>query len=179
MIEARERPIIFSGPSVIAIQQDRKTQTRRVIRKPETYTKIRDCAYCCTCGDPGDRLWVRETWDFGLYGDVSKGPFVVYRADEEMCGTSWRSSMFMPRKYSRLLLEIADVRVQRVQEIDEADAQRAGVPMAAGSSSHDADQDMVLRRDGKRWFLCDAYKLRRAYPEAFAAPAVERKEDGG
>ena len=75
----KERPIIFSGEMVRAIQDKRKTQTRRVI-KPQPYDKFglvytntfgwmdralehnsgrfRKCPY----GKPGDRLWVRETW---------------------------------------------------------------------------------------------------------------------
>ncbi|MEL5887592.1 hypothetical protein, partial [Listeria monocytogenes] len=74
----RERPILFSGPMVRAILAGTKTQTRRVakpVRHPDlgnVYTPgalalerepqhviDRTCPY----GQPGDRLWVRETWN--------------------------------------------------------------------------------------------------------------------
>ena len=41
----------------------------------------------------------------------------------------WRSSMAMPRKYSRLLLRITEVRAERVQEISLADAELEGVTL--------------------------------------------------
>jgi hypothetical protein len=78
-----ERPILFSGEMVRAILEDRKTQTRRVI-KPQPVqhadgewhveTKPTKSGYSheramrnildiyCPHGKPGDRLWVRETW---------------------------------------------------------------------------------------------------------------------
>jgi hypothetical protein len=58
----KERPIILSGPEVRAVLSGAKTQMRIPIRKPEQYTRIRDCAFCCPHGAPGDRLWIRETF---------------------------------------------------------------------------------------------------------------------
>ena len=67
----RERPILFSGEMIRAILEGRKTQTRRVL-KLQDYdggdcyeTKdgiLRDILSLCPYGIPGDRLWVRETW---------------------------------------------------------------------------------------------------------------------
>jgi hypothetical protein len=72
----------------------------------------------CPFGQPGDVLWVRETWadktDVGL----------LYRADLERCnhpylrgGCVWKPSIHMPRWASRLTLEIISVRVEKLQEI--------------------------------------------------------------
>jgi hypothetical protein len=96
----------------------------------------------CPYGQPGDRLWVRET--FGYYrpfaGDSTDVP--TYRADLDNCGQcpvvldgeevlvsprdNWRPSIHMPRKVSRITLEITSVRVERLQEISEADAKAEG-----------------------------------------------------
>lgn len=61
----RERPILFSGAMVRAILAGRKTMTRRVGRHTEAMTanmmEGEEGAWC-PYGQPGDRLWVRETW---------------------------------------------------------------------------------------------------------------------
>lgn len=78
--------------------------------------KVASCPY----GQPGDLLWVRETCN----GNSSST--LRYRATdgEEL---RWRPSIHMPRWASRLTLRITDVRVQRLQEISEADARAEGV----------------------------------------------------
>ena len=101
----KERPILFNTDMVRAILEDRKTQTRRVVKPqpnirtdwihcepdPRHYTVDKDgvIAYCakvkCPYGHLGDRLWVRETWhqDTGLSQDKS----VHYKADGDNCYT--------------------------------------------------------------------------------------------
>lgn len=93
-----------------------------------------DCPY----GVPGDRLWVRETFALWREGYDRRG-HVVYRADmkdkagedfsqPDLMGLSkWYPSIRMKRVYSRLTLEITEVRVQRLQEISEEDAKAEGV----------------------------------------------------
>jgi hypothetical protein len=81
---------------------------------------------------PGDTIWVKEVWG----GDSLCG--YAYRADHpdlprfpgdgEQSESAWKSPMFMPRAASRLTLLITDVRVQRLQEISEADAIAEGCP---------------------------------------------------
>lgn len=153
----KERPIIFSGPMVRAILDDRKTQTRRVLKPqpaglfcgPEVYTplKVRKNGqeydgdpvfgiYCpdgewgtvCPYGQPGDRLWVRET---ALFWNSKSGPTKVaaYKSDgyELEHGERWTSPIHMPRWASRITLEIVSVRVERLQDITDADIRAEGI----------------------------------------------------
>ena len=118
MIEqVKERPILFSGEMVRAILDGRKTQTRRVVKpQPPPLGGFVKNPY----GQPGDRLWVRETWalDDKYY----------YRADGavgDRCG-KWKPSIHMPRAASRITLEITGVRVERLQEITISDIYAEG-----------------------------------------------------
>jgi hypothetical protein len=81
----------------------------------------------CPYGQPGDRLWVRETF---RYRDLSEppGPEFIYRATAvPLFGEVWKPAIHMPRTASRLTLEILKVRVERAQDISEADAKAEGV----------------------------------------------------
>lgn len=94
--------------------------------------------YCCPYGKPGDRLWVRETCFINDYRESSVPENeradceIHYRADgipdfegeEELI--RWRPSIHMPRWASRTLLEITDVRVERLQNISDEQAQAEG-----------------------------------------------------
>lgn len=183
-----DRPIIFSAPMMRALLEERKTQTRRILkhRDPERRAFVQTCpaakivegwvSFGHPMGGPGtcirlpvalgDRLWVRETWQTGMGGD---GPQIAYRAtpdfvdinawDGEDQGAgpsfnydrcpgaswhtwlpdllsgaegSWRSPIHMPRWASRLTLTVSGVRVQRLQEISEEDAEAEGLSRAPG-----------------------------------------------
>lgn len=80
----------------------------------------------CPFGQPGDRLWVRETWSKAI--DLQKHTRIVYRADEPFkeWREKWQPSIHMSRWASRITLEITDVRVERVQEIRDQDARLEG-----------------------------------------------------
>jgi hypothetical protein len=128
-IEMKEHPIIFSAPMVRAILEGRKTMTRRVL-KPQPTDWVPDnikqkllIQYACPYGRPGDKLWVRETW--ATCGFVT----VAYRADGKTPNwlNQWRPSIFMPRRLSRIALEMTSVRVEKLQEITEGDAINEGV----------------------------------------------------
>jgi len=105
-----------------------------------------ECGFPCPYGKVGDRLWVKETWcafSDDLEGDDSKR-WVDYRATPRYAepGVShpggwenepdnpdapkWVSPRFMPRKFSRITLEITDVRVEPLQEITPLDATKEG-----------------------------------------------------
>lgn len=86
------------------------------------YPNNSDILAYCPYGQPGDRLWVRETWN----GDRMD---LVYRAthDGPPPGGKWHPSIFMPRWASRILLEITNVRVERLNDISEEDAINEGI----------------------------------------------------
>jgi hypothetical protein len=133
----RERPILFSSPMVRAILEGRKTQTRRVIGNgtaEDIYRRWADpeqspqvVRLACRYGQPGDLLWVRETWA------TDDDKTFWYRADGETynAGLPWRPSIHMPRAASRITLEIVSVRVERVQDISREDARAEGLTWVA------------------------------------------------
>lgn len=114
----------------------------------------------------GDRLWVRETCDYfaGDQFEPAKQRRTIYRADPGAAPKAsgrWCSPRFMPRWASRLTLEITDVRVQRVQEISEADAIAEGVE--AVSQADVARQATWSRRQDFAQ-LWNRIQLRRSDP---------------
>ena len=147
-----ERPIIFCGEMVRAILDGRKTQTRRIIKRPARldarYYPLRAAGrywwgyegfstgleLVSPYGYPlASRLWVRETWavaPIAIHYRADNG-FVSFpdepRLFEYASTKGWRPSIHMPRWASRLTLRVTDVRVQRVQDISEEDAIAEGV----------------------------------------------------
>ncbi|EQA1666853.1 hypothetical protein D9I27_19670 [Escherichia coli] len=121
--------------------------------------KARSKQFFCPFGDVGDRIWVRETFQGPLFDfeqmeayqyDSSKfkrPEFCVYKADgkpapeffdaDENLHCCWRPSIHMPRWASRILLEITDVRVERLNSISETDAEAEGIDMEALFDSQD------------------------------------------
>lgn len=161
----KERPILFSAPMVRAILDGAKTQTRRAAKLPHHnplgqwepttigddgvrdargapvkkqgaiwHTRTGD-SLLCPYGQPGDRLWVRETclgwWNTA---DGSFSHAAAYKADgyELEPGERWIPSIHMPRKASRILLEVTGVRIERLQEISEVDAWAEGIEACDG-----------------------------------------------
>lgn len=97
-------------------------------------------------GAVGDRLWCRETWGLHAFDDDTcwytwsgagkdastlEDWAITYRADWGPCqdGCHWRPSIHMPRWASRITLEIVSVRVERLQDISEADAIAEGAQL--------------------------------------------------
>lgn len=162
----KERPILFSAPMVRALLDGSKTQTRRALRKqfkpdavpaemPSTdpiggwvvdgHSGVWWCdaasnpdeSVRCPYGQPGDRLWVRETWrtvtgadDIPPRNMMNVEQFTTYEADEPKPSGmgKLRPSMFMPHWASRITLEITRVRVERLKDISQADAIAEGAP---------------------------------------------------
>ena len=169
----KERGMIFNSEMVRAILDGRKTQTRRPVKFPHidrdamcelsgnelagelSAGNYRNSPY----GKPGDCIWVRETW---AEAGASAPDLKLYRANYpahvpshyENVPTAeeirWTPSIHMPRWASRILLEITDVRVERLNGISEAEAEAEGIDMDALADSQDcydciADHNMTGR----------------------------------
>ena len=105
----------------------------------------------CPYGQPGDRLWVREAWaadaqlDAVAPRDLSQGEPILYPADgvTRTSGCSMisqgrgRPSIHMPRWASRILLEITDVRVERLQDVSEEQSEAEGVDFLRAAPDFD------------------------------------------
>lgn len=184
----KERPILFSAPMVRAILDNKKTQTRRIVKLPDghpefyvdpggtevfgpgpylkfpaTDTQIGHGRVRCPYGYPGDRLWVRETHARFVVGEGMDTPVpecVAYRATCDDDGgfdyvngrgepmrlkvTKWTPAIHMPRWASRITLEIAEVRVERLHDISEADCWAEGIDEIDGMLD-----DAEIRRAAK------------------------------
>lgn len=86
--------------------------------------------HTCPYGQPGDRLFVRETWrhiEGGAVYDAAGGimdshdPETIYRASRPNYPGPWKPSIYMPRWASRILLEVVSVSVERLNDISPAD----------------------------------------------------------
>jgi len=118
----KERPILFKPEMVQAIIAKEKTVTRRKVKDPD-----KPCPY----GQVGDRLWVKETWSENRNWTGWAYAYKLEKCtwyDEDMKGL-WNSPMFMPRKASRIILEITNVRVERLNDISASSAEREGVAL--------------------------------------------------
>jgi hypothetical protein len=91
----------------------------------------------------GMTLWVRET--FRLAHKTESVAQLIYRADDpEVWGAKWKPSIFMPRRFSRIDLEITYVRCQRLQDITEEDAVAEGIGRWERSESDPCSDYAVL-----------------------------------
>lgn len=163
----------MNGAMVRAVLDGSKTQTRRALKLQPDYPIIitndphtnryqigerepvteAPLLRACPNGQPGDRIWVRETFGY-VSPDENQRPHsecnIEYRADlapdctdrpgswpvEECAGDPerprWRPSIHMPRAASRILLEIVSVRVERLNDCSDADARAEGTPGGHG-----------------------------------------------
>lgn len=187
----KERPINFSAPMVRALLSGEKTQTRRVVKQQPPHGHFFHGVCICSThrddegkavwaadesspflrnthrvrshyGQPGDRLWVRETF-MDLQGtgvEHSPGPRgplrrYAYQADtppgsrgdeaRKEYGLKWKPSINMPRAASRIILEVTDVRVERLNDISESDCWAEGIEEVMYDFDDAAQIDMANR----------------------------------
>lgn len=154
------KPILFNAEMVRAILDGRKTCTRRVVKgfipddalwgytafTPKGYISCRGSytdgygeKFCKLPYQPGDILYVRETWDcYPEYEDENAPAIYYYKADGDLRPEGyreigWLSPIHMPKEAVRIWLKVTDVRVERLQEITEDGAIREG---AEGERCH-------------------------------------------
>jgi hypothetical protein len=175
----RDRPIIFSAPMIRALLDGRKTQTRCVLKK-QPGGGIDGCyhrpdgrwiwlvcggnqrASNTACGPgvgvgepfplpyaPGDRLWVRE--------NVVKTPagvaYAVDGGDHYGAGGKLKvtPSIHMPRAFSRLTLIVESVKVERLRDISDEDAEREGIYERSAVGDDPMSSTWTWKDDGWRY----------------------------
>lgn len=153
----KETPIIMSGSHPRDILEGRKTMSRRtwgleevnkdpdnwfpgVLRIDGRWSFISkdlktELVIKCPYGGVGDLLWVKETWKdatgipyLAISGEPRKE--LLYKADGAEALASnvkWSPSIFMPRRASRILLEITEIRVEQLMKIDIRDIYAEGI----------------------------------------------------
>lgn len=176
----KSRPILFSAPMVRALLNNSKTQTRRVFKLPRghSWDELQGgqasgnieadkwpgtwnvSEFRCPYGQPGDQLWVRETFQPTFAPDIErddtdwetgKGYQLRYSATHDR--VDWmdgddnitrrcKPAIHMPRWASRITLEITGVRVERLQDISRGDAMNEGCPF----------QNMAQGDDPRKWY---------------------------
>jgi len=197
-----EKPILLSTLMVKAILDGRKGMTRRKIdidivnqfdvdiggssvyayvdqATGDSYEAEDVCPY-----QPGDILWVRETWASYCdecesnqgegykdatcaYGDCNR---YAYKADDDGCpGGKWRPSIHMPKEAARIWLEVTDVRVERLQEITVEDVIHEGLEVDNEISNPDPSTHESIKNWNLAWAqhlfrdLWDSINAKRGY----------------
>lgn len=139
------KQILFNTDMVRSILDGKKTMTRRLIKQntyeilnspyhkehPEVGDKTIIQKLCNKPYHPGNILYVRETWS--KVENVNRTPFYIYKADygatyaEYNNGFKrWYPSIHMPKEAARIFLKVKDVRVERLQEITDEQAESEG-----------------------------------------------------
>lgn len=152
-MRVRELPILFNDEMVQALLTGRKTCTRRLVKflpgkNPQWTGYIKDGLMLYNGKNepcirkapyqPGDILYVRETWGKGY----EEGTY-IYKADDKLADLPtfkdstkliYRPSIHMPKEASRIWLKVTDVRVERLQEITEDGAKEEGANCKNGKN---------------------------------------------
>lgn len=141
------KPILFNTEMVRAILDGRKTCTRRIVKDdiPDDavwgYTAFTPKGYISCRGtfadgygekffklpcEPGDILYVRETWKKAPNGYYY---YEDWQRNDIADVTKWHPSIHMPKEAARIWLKVTDVRVERLQEISGEDLIREGIDL--------------------------------------------------
>lgn len=147
------KPILFNTEMVRAILDGRKTCTRRLVKpQPDekhtfplgfvtdsTEKKEVGCfgfgineyggsiQYAKPQYQPGDTLYVRETWMDYAGLTMYKADCDIYRLDSlNFAGFGWHPSIHMPKEAARIWLKVTDAKVERLQEMKPVDAIKEG-----------------------------------------------------
>lgn len=127
------KPILFNTEMVRTILGGRKTCTRRLIKHnvdamlnspyhkehPEVEDKQIISKLCLPPYQPGDVLYVRETWSEWTGGYVYKAWNSPFPQTGAYLEEKWHPSIHMPKDAARIWLKVTEVRVERLQDITE------------------------------------------------------------
>lgn len=183
----RVLPILFNTEMVRAILDERKSCTRRLVKHdveavlnspyhkehPEVEDKQIISKLCNPPYQPGDILYIRETWawcpcwDCGLNveetgcgheqeqkynGEKKEHGCYIYRAscadNEYPSADTWHPSIHMPKEAARIWLKVTDVRVERLQEISIDGIRNEGLSSMA---VHAEDMEIAMEEWKNLW----------------------------
>lgn len=160
------KPILFNTEMVRAILDGRKDATRRIVKGfiPDDavwgYTAFTPKGYISCRGtfadgygekffklpcEPGDILYVRETWKKALNGYYY---YEDWQRDDIADITKWKPSIHMPKEAARIWLKVTDVRVERLQEITAEGIRNEGISSMA---VYVGDMEIALKEWEKLW----------------------------
>ena len=156
---SRVLPILFNTDMVRAILDGRKTVTRRLVKHdvdeilnspyhkehPEVEDKQIISKLCVPPYKPGDILYVRETWS-PVFVVPRRYLYKVECKEAEKLPIKWHPSIHMPKVAARIWLNVKDVRVERLQEIDDKGAYDEGA----------GEKDVIYQIGGR---VCDFTKI--------------------
>lgn len=190
----KEIGMLFKAPMVRALLEGRKTQTRRIakpVRHPDLGNVYSPGALvlehepqhvinrACPYGQPGDRIYVRETWNWfdpqaipaeragqrapftGCQGSGQIPWVAAYAADGPLPYPGyydkehWRPSIHMPKWAARIWLEVTGVRVERLQDISNEDAIAEGVNRISHGREGDYYSAIRNEQHQKNWTYPD------------------------
>jgi len=150
----KERPILFSTPMVKAIIDGQKTMTRRTkgleaIKSEYQYKGllnelpnkhifarffrgiwVETYHASCPYGQPGDILWVRETWRKSNFpGSEGEIEFKANMINPSAIWNQniWKPSIHMPKDAARIWLQITSIKPERLHDISDEDIKNEGV----------------------------------------------------
>ncbi len=173
----KETPILYSTPMVIATADETKTETRRTkglesfnldpkewaFKKMLVYPdgKLHACfipnhpdsihgifSAACPFGQVGDLLWVRETVSINAHGFVSYKANYIDHKKGAWPNIKWTPSIHMPKKATRIWLEITDINVERLQSISKDSAKSEGILLLQKDSAGELYKDYYGRHLG-------------------------------
>ena len=148
------KPILFNKEMVRAILDRRKSCTRRIVKHdveailnspyhkehPEVEDRQIISRLCQPPYQPGDILYVRETWcmlPVNEAGHIRGHSVYYYKADGDLRPEGWRGkwkpSIHMPKEAAHIWLKVTDVRVERLQEISGEDLIKEGIDLFQSS----------------------------------------------
>ncbi|AZC35882.1 hypothetical protein [Pseudomonas chlororaphis] len=205
---AKEHQILFKGPMVRAILEGRKTVTRRAVTPQpalETDDWVLDAGGTgkwmasgpspatggtrqtwgwknCPYGQPGDRLWVRESLgydcEYGHYfaagGAHGETVYLCSLFDDEETQTGYSYDGLLPersvpsihlhRRYSRILLEVTAARIERLQDITDEQALAEGVMSAERDIDPNGNDYSPCELFGGLWTMINGMESWNANP---------------
>lgn len=160
------KPILFNTEMVRAILDGRKDATRRIVKGfiPDDavwgYTAFTPKGYISCRGtfadgygekffklpcEPGDILYVRETWKKAPNGYYY---YEDWQRNDIADVTKWKPSIHMPKEAARIWLKVTDVRVERLQEITADSIRNEGLSSLA---VHCGDMEIALKEWENLW----------------------------